>query len=55
MFLVRLEGGSCINYTATTDNAVQKYYLRPYILSASGGCQVLANTFFPPIALGFPK
>jgi hypothetical protein len=27
IFLARLEGGSCIWNTATTDNAVQKHYL----------------------------
>jgi ADP-ribosylglycohydrolase len=31
MFLARLEGGSCIANTATTDNAVQKQYLNVYI------------------------
>jgi hypothetical protein len=30
MFLARLEGGSCICHTATTDNAAQKYYLKAY-------------------------
>ncbi|VTR70667.1 hypothetical protein DESC_820027 [Desulfosarcina cetonica] len=30
MFLARPKGGSCINNTATTDNAAPKYYLEHY-------------------------
>ena len=32
MLLARLEGGSRIGHTATTDNAVQKHYLKAYAI-----------------------